>query len=647
MRDVAERAGVSLKTVSRVINAEAGVTPATAERVTAAIAELGFERNDLAASLRSGRSSSTLGLVIEDVANPFYSAVAQAVEAAARDRGFLLITASAREDAARERELVAALLRRRVDALLIVPAGPDHRYIAAASSHPVFLDRPPLGIDADTVLLDDLGGARSAVEHLIAHGHTRIGCVADDAELYTMRQRITGYREALEAAGIEFDPSLLSTGTRDVAGARAAAARLLALPDERRPTALFTANNRNTIGALHALAGAPAGRPRRLRRLRARRPARHDRRPRRPVEARRAGRRARLRPPRRRRAPATDRDHPNRARHPRLRRANTVKPLNLPPNQFHRFYKGGARIDALRGVPEGEDGRPEDWVGSTATSWGSETEGLSRLEDGTVLKDAIAADPEAFLGPEHVAHYGADPALLVKLLDAGERLPVHYHPGRPFAKQHLGLRYGKTESWLILEAEPGAAVHVGLKEPLDLQTARAWVDEQDADVMLQALHEVPVKPGDGILVPAGTLHAIGGGILLLELQEPTDLSVLVEWKRFGVDSGPEHLELGWDTALQSLDRQPIDPAALTTPSNGMLPKEADPYFRAQQIKPGDTLDQSFSIVLVTDGEGTLGDLAVRKGSTVLIPFGAGEIATDGVEAIRCLPPDPTAGDGAW
>ncbi len=255
MRDVAERAGVSLKTVSRVINAEAGVTPATAERVTAAIADLGFERNDLAASLRSGRSSSTLGLVIEDVANPFYSAVAQAVEAVARDRGFLLITASAREDAGRERELVAALLRRRVDALLIVPAGPDHRYIAASSSHPVFLDRPPLGIEADTVLLDDLGGARSVVEHLIAHGHTRIGCVADDAELYTMRERITGYREALTAAGVEYDPSLLSTGTRDVAGAREAVARLLALPDA--PTALFTANNRNTIGALHALADAP------------------------------------------------------------------------------------------------------------------------------------------------------------------------------------------------------------------------------------------------------------------------------------------------------------------------------------------------------------------------------------------------------
>jgi len=256
MRDVAQMAGVSLKTVSRVINAEAGVTPATAERVTAAIAELGFERNDLAASLRHGRSSSTLGLVIEDVANPFYSAVAQAVEAAARDRGFLLITASAREDANRERELVAALLRRRVDALLIVPAGPDHRYIAA-SSRAVFLDRPPLGIEADTVLLDDLGGARSAVEHLIAYGHTKIACVGDDAGLYTMRQRVTGYLEALAAAGIEYDPALLSSGTRDVEGARAAVTRLLDLPAEHRPTALFTANNRNTIGALHALADAP------------------------------------------------------------------------------------------------------------------------------------------------------------------------------------------------------------------------------------------------------------------------------------------------------------------------------------------------------------------------------------------------------
>jgi len=325
-----------------------------------------------------------------------------------------------------------------------------------------------------------------------------------------------------------------------------------------------------------------------------------------------------------------------------------VKPLLLPPNQFHRFYRGGARIDALRGAPAGEDGRPEDWVGSTATAWGSEDEGLSRLEDGRVLRDAIRADPEAFLGADHVARWGADPALLVKLLDAGERLPVHYHPGRAFAREHLGLRYGKTESWLILEAEPDAAVHVGLREHIELETVRGWVDTQDAEEMLAALHRVPVAAGDAILVPAGTLHAIGGGILLLELQEPTDLSVLVEWKRFGVDDGPEHLELGWDTALQSLDREPIDPAALSAPGGGLLPREADPYFRAERVRGGDELAPSFAILLVTEGEGALDDLPLRRGTTVLIPYAAGTTTLSGdLEALRCLPPSPTAGEGNW
>jgi LacI family transcriptional regulator len=253
MRDVAETAGVSLKTVSRVINEETGVTASMAARVTDAVAVLGFERNDLARSLRHGRSSSTLGLVIEDLANPFYSAVAQAVELAARDRGFLLITASAREDAERERELVTALLRRRVDALLMVPAGPDHRYVAG-SGHTVFLDRPPRGIAADTVLLDNYGGARRAVEHLIEAGHTRVACLADAADLHTARERLAGYRAALQAAGLAEDPSLLRTGNRDATQAQAAVEHLLGLPHKRRPTALFTANNRNTIGALHALA---------------------------------------------------------------------------------------------------------------------------------------------------------------------------------------------------------------------------------------------------------------------------------------------------------------------------------------------------------------------------------------------------------
>jgi mannose-6-phosphate isomerase len=331
-----------------------------------------------------------------------------------------------------------------------------------------------------------------------------------------------------------------------------------------------------------------------------------------------------------------------------------VKPLLLPPNQFHRFYSGGARIDALRGAPAGEDGRPEDWVGSAATSWGEESEGLSRLEDGTVLRDAIADDPEGFLGPDHVERWGADPALLVKLLDAGQRLPVHYHPGRRFAREHLGLRFGKTESWIILEAEPGAEVHVGPREPLDPETVRGWVERQDADEMLAALQPVPVQAGSAVLVPAGTLHAIGAGILLLELQEPTDLSVLLEWKPFGVDTGAEHLDLGWDTALEAMDREPADVAALTAGGDdGLLPPAADPYFRAERIRAGDVLAPSFGILLAVAGEGSIrtgaGDeLALRRGTTALVPFGAGDATLTGdLEAIRCLPPVPTTGEGDW
>ena len=255
MHHVAARAGVSLKTVSRVINGERNVAPATAERVLTAIAELGFRRNDLARSLRHGRSSATLGLVIEDVANPFYSAIAQAVETIARERGFMVITGSCAEDPELEHELVHALLRRRVDALVLVPAAADHGWLAAEDTPIVFLDRPPVGVDADAVLLDNAGGARRAVEHLLAHGHRRIACVADPEELATASERVAGYRAALAGAGIEPDPRLVCTSARDPEHSQALVAALLDLPQGERPTALFTGNNRHTVGALRALRG--------------------------------------------------------------------------------------------------------------------------------------------------------------------------------------------------------------------------------------------------------------------------------------------------------------------------------------------------------------------------------------------------------
>jgi mannose-6-phosphate isomerase len=329
-------------------------------------------------------------------------------------------------------------------------------------------------------------------------------------------------------------------------------------------------------------------------------------------------------------------------------------PLILPPNQFHRFYAGGARIDALRGVPAGEDGRPEDWIGSTTTAFGEESEGLSRVADGRLVRDLVKADPEALLGRAHASRFGADPALLVKLLDAGERLPVHLHPGRDFARARLGSRWGKTEAWLILQAEPDATVHVGLREPIDAATLRRWVDDQDATEMLAALHELPVRAGDALLVPAGTLHAIGAGILLLELQEPTDLSVLVEWRRFGVDSGAEHLKLGWPEALTAADRTAADPRAFRSGTEErLLPPAADPYFRAERLQAPAECEPSFAVLVALAGHGTIrtehGDeLELRAGTTALVPFAAGTTTLTGdLEAIRCLPPDPSAGEGDW
>jgi mannose-6-phosphate isomerase len=325
-----------------------------------------------------------------------------------------------------------------------------------------------------------------------------------------------------------------------------------------------------------------------------------------------------------------------------------VRPLPLPPNVLRHFYAGGERIAWLRGLTLDSDHMPEEWIGAVNTAFGHEERGLSRLEDGTLLRDAIAADPEAFLGPGR-----SEPGLLVKLLDAGQRLPVHFHPGRRFAREHLGLRFGKTEAWIILEAEPGATVHVGPREPLDPATVRGWVEAQDADEMLAALQPVPVAAGDSVLVPAGTLHAIGGGILLLELQEPTDLSVLVEWRRYGVNSGAEHLELGWSEALAAADRTPADPAAFTAAPGRLLPQAADPYFRAERLRNGAECEPSFAVLVALAGAATLhtergGKLALIAGTTALVPYAAGTtILTGDLEAIRCLPPDPAAGEGDW
>jgi mannose-6-phosphate isomerase len=333
-----------------------------------------------------------------------------------------------------------------------------------------------------------------------------------------------------------------------------------------------------------------------------------------------------------------------------------MKPFVLPPNVLRHFYAGGARIAALRGLELESDHMPEEWLGAVNSSFGHESRGLSRLEDGTLVRDAIARDPEGCLGPAHVERYGADAALLTKLLDAGQRLPVHFHPGREFAHRELGLDHGKTECWVILEAEPGAAVHAGFRSEMDLETIRSWMRAQDREAMLASLHELPVAPGDAVFIPAGTPHAIGEGILLVELQEPTDLSILLEWEGFELTEDEGHLDLGWERALQALDRSAWDAdrvAALRGGDGRLLPPEADPYFRVERVRGGDALDAGFSVLVGIAGAGSLtteggGEQPFRRGDALLVPHAAGSGSLGGdVEALRCRPPAPDAGAGRW
>jgi LacI family transcriptional regulator len=257
MKDVAARAGVGLKTVSRVVNGEAGVSPDTERRVRDAIAALGFRRNDSARVLRKG-STASIGLVLEDLADPFYAPLSRAVEETARAHGALLLHGSSAENPDRERELVLALCARRVDGLVVVPAGTDHGYLQPeldAGLAAVFVDRAPGRIAADVVHSGNHEGARAGVAHLIAHGHRRIGFVGDRPQIGTARERLAGYRAAMAEAGLPVEESWIALGPTDPGRVHADTRRLL---DGPRPvTALFTGNNRVTVTVVRVLAGRP------------------------------------------------------------------------------------------------------------------------------------------------------------------------------------------------------------------------------------------------------------------------------------------------------------------------------------------------------------------------------------------------------
>lgn len=263
MRDVAALAGVSLKTVSRVVNEESGVSPDVRDRVTAAVRRLDYRPNLAASNLRrSGSRTGLVGALVQDLSNSFSASLLRALEDAARRRGTAVLAASLDEESDRERVLVRDLVTRRVDGLVLMPASERQDYLVAelrTGTPAVFVDRPPRGVDADSVTVDNQLGGALAAEHLLAQGHRRIAALSDMSSIHTAGQRIVGFNQGYAARGLRPDPKLVVSDVRSSDEATALVHELLSLDDP--PTAIFTARNILSIGVVRALAerGTPRG----------------------------------------------------------------------------------------------------------------------------------------------------------------------------------------------------------------------------------------------------------------------------------------------------------------------------------------------------------------------------------------------------
>jgi LacI family transcriptional regulator len=256
MRDVAALAGVSLKTVSRVVNDEAGVSPDVRERVTAAVRRLDYRPNLAASNLRrTGARTGLIGALVQDLSNSFSAGVLRALEDVARSRRTAVLAASLDEGVEREQAMVHDLVTRRVDGLVIMPASQRQDYLAAelrTGTPAVFVDRPPRGVDADSVLVDNLLGARLATEHLLDLGHRRVAGLFHLSRIPTAHDRIAGFTAAHTDRGVRPDPRLLVDGITSTDEATEVVHRLLDLDDP--PSAIFAGRNILASGAVRALA---------------------------------------------------------------------------------------------------------------------------------------------------------------------------------------------------------------------------------------------------------------------------------------------------------------------------------------------------------------------------------------------------------
>jgi len=351
------------------------------------------------------------------------------------------------------------------------------------------------------------------------------------------------------------------------------------------------------------------------------------------------------------------------------------KPLKMLENRVWRIYLGGLLLDELRGQ-EGSDGFfPEDWLASVVPANNPprddtpEREGLScvTLADGSAayLKDLIDADPEGFLGAEHLENFGVNFGVLTKFLDSAERLPIQVHPDKQAAKTLFHSDYGKTESWYILNGREinGEAPYIlfGFKEDVTREQLRALFDAQDIAGMAALMHKLPVKAGDVFIIEGGTPHAIGPGCFLLEVQEPTDYTISLEKCDMRGEKLPDflcHMGLGFDkmfdcfhyekhTERELLGKFKLEPKPVESGEGYALTEiigyDRTTCFALNRLEVSGKYDRKSTgkpyALAVVEGGGTVAGTEVRAGDCLFVPAMAEDfIVEGGLVLLECLPP---------
>lgn len=305
-------------------------------------------------------------------------------------------------------------------------------------------------------------------------------------------------------------------------------------------------------------------------------------------------------------------------------------------NRVWRAYTGGKRIDAFYGKENCVDSRmPEEWIASTVEAFNPDRpikgEGLSICDDGRVFKEILDKNPEQILGKELSEKFGGKLSILVKLLDSAERLVIQCHPTVPFAKENFGSMFGKTECWYMLDCEDDASVYLGFKPGITKDKWKALFESQDVEEMLACLHKFNVKKGDLWFVAGGVPHAIGGGSLMIELQEPSDLMVIPERVTpAGIELAEQklHCGLGFDKMFDCYVYEGLDEQ-----------ETKRRYYRNIEYIPNEFSDivasdltNSFSMKSLFVEENVTIDLKDRY-AIVIVEDGSGTLKTDGTETV--------------